>query len=208
MIKILLAEDMHMVRGALVALLSLEPDVTVVAEVADGNAIVPAALRTEPDVAVLDIGLPGTDGLSAALALHQRLPRCRTIILTSHAESSNIARAMLAGVSAFLPKDAPPSRLADAVRRVHRGERVIDSEIVVAAFTYGPNPLTERERDVLSHVAEGSDVSDVAAKLYLAPGTVRNYLSAIMSKIGARNRVDAIRIARDRGWISEGRAPS
>ncbi|MEV6693645.1 response regulator transcription factor [Micromonospora sp. NPDC051196] len=202
MIRILLAEDMHMVRGALVALLSLEADLEVVAEVAEGTAILPNALAHRPDVAVLDIGLPGIDGLAAASVLSQQLPACRAIILTSHADSANIARAMLAGVSGFLPKDAPPARLADAIRRVHRGERVIDSEIVVAAFHHGPNPLTERERDVLSHVAKGSDVSDVAAKLYLAPGTVRNYLSAIMSKIGARNRVDAIRIARDRGWIS------
>lgn len=201
MIRILIAEDMHMVRGALVALLSLEKEFEVVSEVATGTDVVPTALRDRPDVAVLDINMPGMDGLSAAMLLRQKLPSCRSIILTSHAEAGNIARALLAQVSGFLPKDAPPSRLADAVRRVYRGERVIDSEIVVAAFHYGANPLTDRERDVLSCVADGSDVSDVAAKLYLAPGTVRNYLSSIMSKIGARNRVDAVRIARDRGWL-------
>jgi two-component system, NarL family, response regulator DesR len=190
-----------MVRGALVALLSLEKDFEVVAEVATGTDVLPAALRERPNVAVLDIHMPGMDGISAAVLLRQKLPDCRIIILTSHAESANVARAMLAQVSAFLPKDAPPARLADAVRRVHRGERVIDSDIVVAAFHHGVNPLTDRERDVLSCVAEGSDVSDVAAKLYLAPGTVRNYLSSIMSKIGARNRVDAVRIARNEGWL-------
>ncbi|MGN9910009.1 response regulator transcription factor [Phytohabitans sp. LJ34] len=201
MIRILVAEDMHMVRGALVALLSLEDEFEVVADVATGTAVLPAALREKPDVAVLDINMPGADGVSAALQLRQRMPSCRTIILTSHAEAGNLARAMLAQVSAFLPKDAPPARLADAVRRVHRGERVLDSEAVVAAFQQGANPLTDRERDVLSCVAEGSDVSDVAARLYLAKGTVRNYLSSIMSKMGARNRVDAVRIARDRGWL-------
>ena len=202
MIRILVAEDMHMVRGALVALLGLEPEFEVVADVATGTDVLPTALQARPDVAVLDISMPGIDGLSAAMLLRQKLPSCRSIILTSHTETGNIARAMLAQVSGFLPKDAPPSRLADAVRRVHRGERVIDSDIVVAAFHHGLNPLTDRERDVLSCVADGANVSDVAAKLYLAPGTVRNYLSSIMSKMGARNRVDAVRIARDRGWLS------
>jgi len=201
MIRLLVAEDMHMVRGALVALLSLEREFEVVADVACGTDVVPTAIRASPDVAILDLGMPGMDGVTAAMQLRQTLPTCRSIILTSHTNTGNVARAMLAEVAGFLPKDAPPSRLADAVRRVHRGERVIDSEVVVAAFAQGINPLTDRERDVLSCVADGANVSDVAAKLYLAPGTVRNYLSSIMSKIGARNRVDAVRIAKDRGWL-------
>jgi two-component system response regulator DesR len=202
MIRVLLAEDMHLVRGALVALLSLESDLEVVAEADRGDAVLPAARRSRPDVAVLDINLPGMDGLTAAMELRSELPECRTIALTSHARPGNLARAMRAQVLGFLPKDAPPAQLADAIRRVHRGERVIDGEIVAAAFQHEPNPLTGREVDVLACVAEGADVSEVAAELYLAPGTVRNYLSAIMMKIGARNRVDAVRIARDRGWLA------
>jgi two-component system response regulator DesR len=202
MIRVLIAEDMHMVRGALVALMSLELDIDVVAEVDSGTAILPAARRTGPDVAVLDIQLPGMDGLTAAARLSADVPQCRTVLLTAHASAGNLARAMLAHVCGFLPKGAPPARLADAIRRVYRGERVIDPDIVVDAFQQGPNPLTDRERDVLACVASGHDVSEVAAQLYLAPGTVRNYLSAIMVKIGARNRVDAIRIATDHGWLS------
>jgi two-component system response regulator DesR len=202
MIRVLIAEDMHMVRGALVALMSMESDIEVVADVDSGTAILPAARRTGPDVAVLDIHLPGMDGLTAAARLAEDLPACRTVLLTAHATAGSLARAMQAHVCGFLPKGAPPARLADGIRRVHRGERVIDPDIVVEAFQHGPNPLTERERDVLVAVAAGNDVSEVAARLYLATGTVRNYLSSIMVKIGARNRVDAVRIATDHGWLA------
>jgi two-component system, NarL family, response regulator DesR len=202
MIRVLIAEDMHMVRGALVALMSLESDLDVVADVESGTAILPAARRTKPDVAVLDINLPGIDGLAAAAKLRDELPGCRTVLLTAHASGGTLARAMLVQVCGFLPKGAPPARLADAIRRVHLGERVIDPDVVVDAFQHGPNPLTDRERDVLACVAAGHDVSEVAAQLYLATGTVRNYLSAIMVKIGARNRVDAVRIATDHGWLT------
>jgi two-component system response regulator DesR len=202
MIRVLVAEDLHLIRGALVALLSLEDDVTVVADVATGTEILPAAQREQPDVAVLDINLPRLDGISAAGLLSQHVPTCRTVLLTGYADAGNLGRAMVARVFGFLPKDAPPARLADAVRRVRQGERVIDADFVVDAFRHAPNPLTDRERDVLTGVAGGADISEIAARLYLAPGTVRNYLCAIMSKIGARNRVDAVRIARDRGWLS------
>ncbi len=202
MIRVLIAEDMHMVRGALVALLSLEDDLEVVADVDTGAAILAAARRTAPDVAVLDVNLPELDGFTAARKLRRELPACRVVMVTAHASAGNLARAMLAEASGFLAKGAPPARLADAIRRVHRGERVIDPDIVVDAFHHGPNPLTDRERDVLACVAAGHDVSEVAARLYLATGTVRNYLSAIMLKIGARNRVDAVRIATDHGWLT------
>jgi two-component system response regulator DesR len=201
MIRVLIAEDMHMIRGALVALLSLEDDVEVVAELERGDQIVQTALRTRPDVAVVDIDLPGVDGLTAAEQLHQRLPECRTLVLTGLSQPGNLLRALKVHVRGFIVKDAPADTLADGVRRVARGERVIDPELVAAALETGASPLTAREADVL-RVAEGGVPTDqIAVQLSLSPATVRNYLSNAISKVGGRNRIDAIRIARDAGWL-------
>jgi two-component system, NarL family, response regulator DesR len=201
MIRVLIAEDMHMIRGALVALLSLEDDVEVVAELERGDQIVQTALRTRPDVAVLDIDLPGVDGLTAAEQLHQRLPECRILVLTGLSQPGNLLRALKVHVRGFIVKDAPADTLAEGVRRVARGERVIDPELVAAALETGASPLTTREADVL-RVAEGGVPTDqIAVQLSLSPATVRNYLSNAISKVGGRNRIDAIRIARNAGWL-------
>lgn len=199
--KVLLAEDMHIVRAALVALLDLEPDIEVVAEVSDGTDIVPAALTSRPDVAVLDIDLPGIDGLTAAGRLREELPSCQTLILTGFGRPGTFRRALAAGVRGFILKDAPPRQLADAIRRVGRGERVVDSNLAMAAWDSGDNPLTEREGGVLRLAADGAEVVEIAARLHLSVGTVRNYLTASVVKLSARNRLDAVRIARDAGWI-------
>ncbi|KND45146.1 MULTISPECIES: response regulator transcription factor [Streptomyces] len=201
MIRILLAEDMHMVRGALVALLTLEDDLTVVAEVERGDRIVPAALECEPDVAVIDVDLPGLDGLSAAAQLARQLPSCRTLILTSLGRPGTLRKALAAQVGGFLLKDAPPDRLADAVRDVAAGKRVIDPQLALAAFDNGENPLTPRETEVLRMAADGAEAADIASRLFLSVGTVRNYLTTVVTKLNARNRVDAIRVARESGWL-------
>ena len=201
MIRVLVAEDMHLIRGALVALLSLEDDVEVVAEVDRGDLIVEAALRTRPDVAVLDIDLPGMDGLSAAEALHAQLPECRTLVLTAMGQPGNLLRALQVHARGFLLKDAPPQRLAEAIRAVAAGRRVLDPELVASAVETGACPLTERERDVLGAAESGLSTREIGAQLYLSPATVRNYLSSAASKLGARNRLDAIRIAREAGWM-------
>jgi len=201
MIDVLLAEDMHMVRGALVALLSLEPDIRVVAEVASGDEILPAARRHHPNVAVIDIDLPGIDGLSAAAELHEKLPECRTLILTSLGRPGTLRRAMSARVGGFMLKDAPAAELADAIRGVASGRRVVDSQLALAAWDSAECPLTPREVEVLRLAADGEDAVEIAARLYLSAGTVRNYLTTIVSKLNARNRVDAIRLARNAGWV-------
>jgi two-component system, NarL family, response regulator DesR len=200
-IRVLIAEDMHMIRGALVALLSLEDDMQVVAELERGDQIVPTALRTHPDVAVVDIDLPGLDGLTAAEQLHQRLPECRTLVLTGLSQPGNLLRALKVHVRGFIVKDAPAETLADGVRRVARGERVIDPELVAAALETGASPLTAREADVLRVAERGVPTDQIAVQLSLSPATVRNYLSNAISKVGGRNRIDAIRIARDAGWL-------
>ena len=201
MIKVLLAEDMHMVRGALVALLDLESDIEVVAEVSAGDQIVPTACRLQPDIAVIDIDLPGIDGLTAASELHDRLPACRTLILTSLGRPGTLRRALSAKVGGFLLKDAPPTELADAIRGIANGRRVVDSQLALAAWDSSDCPLTARELEVLKLAAGGADTTEIAARLYLSAGTVRNYLTTTVSKLNARNRVDAIRIARDSGWV-------
>ncbi|MGW1294228.1 response regulator transcription factor [Streptomyces sp. NPDC002533] len=201
LIKILLAEDVHMVRGALVALLELEQDLQVVASVARGDLIVPSALEARPDVAVIDIDLPGVDGLTAAAELHQRVPECRTLILTSLGRPGTLRRAMAARVSGFLLKDSPPNRLAHAVRSVAAGQRVIDPELALSAWEAPDNPLSPRETQVLRLAARGADAVEIADHLYLTQGTVRNYLTAIVDKLQARNRIHAIRIAEEAGWI-------
>lgn len=199
--RILLAEDMNMVRGALVALLELESGFEVVAELENGNEIVPAALETRPDVAIIDIDLPEVDGLTAAAQLHEVLPSCKTLILTSLGRPGTLRRALDAQVSGYLLKDAPPSELALAVRRVAAGQRVVDPTLAVASWESAACPLTERELEVLRQVAEGSEVPEIASRLFLAQGTVRNYLTAVATKLNARNRVDAVRLARAAGWL-------
>ncbi len=200
-LKILLAEDVNMVRGALKALLDLELDLEVVADVDSGDEIVPAALRCLPDVAVIDIDLPGIDGLTAAARLHEKLPSCKTLILTSLGRPGTLRRALSAHVAGFILKDAPPDKLAEAVRNVAAGRRVIDPQLALAAWDVRENPLTERECEVLRLAAHGADPEEIAGQLYLSLGTVRNYLTAAVTKLNARNRVDAIRIAQDAGWI-------
>ncbi|MCX4884533.1 MULTISPECIES: DNA-binding response regulator [unclassified Streptomyces] len=200
-INILLAEDVHMIRGALVALLQLEPDLRVIASVERGDTIVSTALEVRPDVAVIDVDLPGMDGLTAAAELHEQLPSCRSLILTSLGKPGTLRRAMSAHVSGFLLKDSPPDQLASAVRSVARGGRVVDPQLALTAWDYPDNPLSRRETEVLRLAARGADAAEIAGCLYLTKGTVRNYLTSIVGKLGARNRVDAIRIAEEAGWI-------
>jgi two-component system response regulator DesR len=200
-IRVLIAEDMHMIRGALTALLGLEQDIEVVAELDRGDLIVDTALATKPDVAVLDIGLPGLDGLTAAERLHEVLPECRTLVLTGMTRPGNLLRALKAGVRGFIPKDAPAQMLADGIRQVAAGKRVIDPDQVAAALETGASPLTTREAEVLREAGNGTSTEAIGAHLALSPATVRNYLSNAISKTGARNRIDAIRIATDAGWL-------
>ncbi len=201
MIRVLLAEDMHMVRGALIALLNLERDIEVVAEVSSGDKILPMAAEYRPDVAIIDIDLPAKDGLSAACELYQHLPEVRTLILTSLGRPGTVRRALDAKVNGFLLKDAPADKLANAVRSVAIGRRVIDSELALSAWETEDSPLTPREAEILRLAANGHTVADIAAELFLSPGTVRNYLATVVTKLNARNRVDAIRIASDSDWL-------
>jgi two-component system response regulator DesR len=200
-IRVLIAEDMHLIRGALVALLSLEEDMAVVAELERGDAIVETAVLTRPDVAVLDIDLPGLDGLTAAGQLYDKLPECRTLVLTGLSQPGHLLRALKVHVRGFIVKDAPADMLADGIRRVAAGERVIDPDLVAAALETGVSPLTPRETDVLRAAEDGIATDEIAARLALSPATVRNYLSNGITKVGARNRIDAIRIARNAGWL-------
>lgn len=201
MITVLLAEDQVMVREALANLLSLEGDIEVVAQVSRGDEVVAAALATRPDVALLDIEMPGQDGLAAAAALSRELPDCRTLILTTFGRPGYLRRALDAGVRGFLIKDAPAAELAKSIRRAMAGERVIDAGLAVAALTEGDTPLTAREREVMLACRDQPTVADIAAALHLSPGTVRNHLSAAMTKLGAHNRAEALRIAQDKGWL-------
>ncbi|MGW6685126.1 response regulator [Streptomyces sp. NPDC054961] len=201
MIRLLLAEDQGMMRGALALLLGLEEDIEVVAQVAAGDEIVPAALETRPDVALLDIELPGRSGLDAAADLRRQCPGCRVLILTTFGRPGYLRRAMDAGAAGFLVKDGPVEELAVAVRRVLAGETVIDPALAAAALSAGPNPLTPREADVLNAAVDGATVADIAAKFHLSESTVRNYLSSAIGKTGTRNRMEAVRAARRQGWL-------
>ena len=201
MIRVLLAEDQAMVRGALAGLLSLEPDIEVVAQVARGDEVLPAAREQRPDIALLDIEMPGIDGLQAAAQLTAELPESKVLILNTFGRPGYLRRAMESGAAGFLLKDAPAEELARAIRRAVRGERVVDPGLAAAALSEGPSPLTARERDVLAAAREHATVADIAEALHLSPGTVRNYLSAAIGKVGARNRVEAIRAAEDKGWL-------
>jgi two-component system response regulator DesR len=201
MIRVLLAEDQAMIRGALSALLAMEADITVVAEVARGDEVVPRALATRPDVALLDIEMPGSDGITAAAALHEQLPSCRVLMLTTFGRPGYLRRAMESKAVGFLVKDAPPAQLATAIRRAMAGERVIDPALAAAALSAGPSPLTERERQLLRLAASGATTAEIARAAFLSEGTVRNYLSSAIQKLEARGTADAVRIAEERGWL-------
>lgn len=201
MIRVMLAEDQAMVRGALAALLTLEGDIEIVAEVGRGDEVVTTALATRPDVALLDIEMPGCDGISAAAAIHAQLPSCRVLILTTFGRPGYLRKAMESGVVGFLLKDAPSAQLAAAIRRVAAGERVVDPTLAMAALSEGNNPLTERERMVLAAASGGASIAEIASSLFLSEGTVRNYLSVAIQKLGAHNRVEAAHIAEQKGWL-------
>ncbi|MFE2284048.1 MULTISPECIES: response regulator transcription factor [unclassified Streptomyces] len=200
-IRILLAEDQSMVREALAALLGLEPDIEVLAQVARGDEVVAAARSHDVNVALLDIEMPGMTGIEAAAALRVALPSLRIVILTTFGRPGYLRGAMEAGASAFLVKDAPAAQLAAAVRKVLAGERVIDPTLAAAALAEGANPLTDREREVLREAESGATNAELAARLHLSQGTVRNYLSTAIQKLAARNRAEAVRVAREKGWL-------
>ena len=200
-IRLLLADDQELVRSALCALLDLEEDFEIVASVGRGDEVTDAAKEHRPDVALLDIEMPGLDGLAAAAVLRDQLPSCRVVILTTFGRSGYLRRAMEAGAVGFVVKDAPAEVLAAAIRRVVAGERVVDPQLAAATLATGDSPLTPRERDVLSVARSGATVAEIAATLYLSEGTVRNYLSAAIAKTSARNRLDALRVADERGWL-------
>ncbi|MEZ0449374.1 response regulator [Cellulomonas sp. ICMP 17802] len=201
MIRLLLADDQALVRGALAALLDLESDLTVVAQVGRGDEVLEAAREHAADVALLDVEMPGLDGIAAAAELKARYPACRSLIVTTFGRPGYVRRALDAGASGFVVKDTPAEQLADAVRRVHRGLRVIDPDLAVESLTVGTSPLTDRERDVLVVAAHGGTVADIARETFLSEGTVRNYLSAAMGKTGARTRAEAVRLAQEYGWL-------
>ena len=201
MIRVLIAEDQAMVRGALKALIGLEQDMTVVAEVSRGDQVVDAAIANRPDVALLDIEMPGGSGIDAAAMLRQQLPACRSLILTTFGRPGFLRRALESGASGFLLKDAPPHELAIAIRRTAKGERVVDPGLAAAALSEGVSPLSEREREVLAATDRGAGIPDIARTLFLSEGTIRNHLSAAIQKVGARNRGEAARIAGQKGWL-------
>jgi len=201
MIRVIVVEDQAMVRGALAALLQLESDIAVAAQVSRGDQVVDAALACHPDVALLDIELPGIDGLTAAAALRAALPACKVIMLTTFGRVGYLRRAMEAGAVGFLLKDAPASELATAIRRVVAGERVVDPALALSALSEGESPLTSREREILSAAADGASLADIASMLRLTEGTVRNHLSVVIHKLGVRNRIEAARLAQRKGWL-------
>ncbi|MBO9523399.1 MAG: response regulator transcription factor [Nocardioidaceae bacterium] len=200
-IRLLLADDQALVRGALSALLNLEPDLEVVAEVGAGDEVVEAARRTQPDVALLDVEMPGMDGIAAAAALRAELPGVRVLIVTTFGRPGFLRRALQAGASGFVVKDTPAAALADAVRRVHAGLRVVDPVLAADSLVAGESPLTARETDVLRAAKDGAAVATIAQRLFLSEGTVRNHLSAAIGKTGAANRAEAVLIATDNGWL-------
>jgi two-component system response regulator DesR len=200
-IRLLLADDQALVRGALAALLDLESDLAVVAEVSRGDEVVPAAVAEQADVALLDVEMPGVDGIAATAALRRALPSCRVLIVTTFGRPGYLRRAIEAGASGFVVKDTPARQLAEAVRRVHAGLRVLDPALAEESLVSGVSPLTVRETEVLRAARGGDTVADVAAVLHLSEGTVRNHLSSAIGKTGARNRAEAVKLAEDRGWL-------
>ncbi|MET8424868.1 response regulator transcription factor [Nocardia sp. NPDC004860] len=201
MIKLLLADDQALVRGALAALLSLEPDLEVVAEVGRGDEVLAAVARTAPDVALLDVEMPGQDGISAAAQVHAAHPEVRILMVTTFGRPGYLRRAVDAGASGFVVKDTPARELADAVRRVHMGLRVVDPALATETLTAGTSPLTAREREVLAAAANGATAGAIARQLHLSEGTVRNHLSAAIGKTGTRTRAEAVRAAEGLGWL-------
>ncbi|QBI52318.1 response regulator transcription factor [Streptomonospora litoralis] len=201
MIRVVLADDEHLVRGAISALLGLEADLEVVAQVGRGDEVAAAVAANEADIAVLDIEMPGRSGLDVSEELHTAAPECGVLILTSFGRPGYLRRALAAGARGFLAKDAPVDQLAGAIRKVHEGGRYIDTELAAAAMASGANPLTAREAEVLKAASEGSSVGAIAAALHLSEGTVRNYLSSAITKTGADNRMSAIRTAEEMGWL-------
>lgn len=200
-IRLLLADDQALVRGALAALLDLEGDLEVVAEVGSGDAVVPAALEHRPDVALLDVEMPGIDGITATAALLDAVPSCRVLIVTTFGRPGFLRRALKAGASGFVVKDTPAAQLADAVRRVHAGLRVVDPALATDSLVSGESPLSPRETEVLLAARDGASVADIARRLFLSPGTVRNHLSAAIGKTGAANRAEAAIVAERNGWL-------
>ncbi|TCB94369.1 response regulator transcription factor [Micromonospora zingiberis] len=200
MIRVLLADDEELIRTALAALLDLEADLTVVAQAADGQAAVTAALAHRPDVAVIDLSMPRRDGFEVAAELTRALPDCAVVILTGQGRPPHLARALAAGARGFLPKGAPGGALADVIRRVHTGGRYVDPALAADALTIPPCPLTPRELETLRLAGDGAPVAVIARRAHLSAGTVRNYLALAVQKLGASTRADAVRIARDNGW--------
>ena len=201
MIRLLLADDQALVRGALAALLALEPDLQVVAEVGRGDEVVAAATEHRADVALLDVEMPGLDGIAATAALRRALPGCRVLIVTTFGRPGYLRRALEVGASGFVVKDTPARQLADAVRRVHSGLRAVDPALAEESLVSGASPLSARETDVLRAARDGGTVADLARALHLAEGTVRNHLSAAIGKTGARTRAEAVRLAEVNGWL-------
>jgi two-component system response regulator DesR len=201
MIKLLLADDQALVRGAMAALLDMEPDLKVVAEVGRGDEVVDAVRDHEVDVALLDVEMPGMDGVAAARELHRAVPSCRVLMVTTFGRAGYLRQAMAAGASGFVVKDTPARQLADAVRRVHEGLRVVDPALAAQSLAQGDSPLTDREADVLRSARDGGTVADIARELHLSEGTVRNHLSSAIGKTGARTRAEAVRLAVDNGWL-------
>jgi two-component system response regulator DesR len=200
-IRVLLAEDQLMFRTAVRRLLELEGDIEVVAEVARGDELVSAALAARPDVAVVDIEMPGQDGISAALELRHRLPSCRALILTMYGRPGFVQRAMEGGVSGFVLKDAPVEVLAGAIRRCAAGEEVLDPTLAARALRAASSPLSSREREILAACADGLSTAELATRLWLSEGTIRNRVSEILGKLGVRNRAEAVQLARENGWL-------
>ncbi len=201
MIRLLIADDQALVRGALAALLGLESDIAVVAEVGRGDEVVAAASAAAAEVALLDVEMPGLDGIAAAAALHAAMPDCRVLMVTTFGRPGYLRRAMQAGANGFVVKDTPAKQLADAVRKVHAGLRVVDPTLAAETLTSGESPLTERETEVLRAAAGGGTVADIAKATFLSEGTVRNYLSSAMGKTGARTRGEAAHTAEANGWL-------
>jgi two-component system, NarL family, response regulator DesR len=201
MIRLLLADDQALVRGAMAALLDMEPDLTVVAEVGRGDEVLGAVRDHAVDVALLDVEMPGQDGVAAARELHAAVPGCRVLMVTTFGRAGYLRQAMAAGASGFIVKDTPARQLADAVRRVHAGLRVVDPALAAQSLAHGDSPLTDREADVLRSARDGGTVADIARDLHLSEGTVRNHLSAAIGKTGARTRAEAVRLAVDNGWL-------
>jgi two-component system response regulator DesR len=201
MIRLVIADDQALVRGALAALLGLESDIEVVAEVGRGDEVAGAVARTNADVAMLDVEMPGMDGISAAAALRTSSPECRVLMVTTFGRPGYLRRAMQAGAAGFVVKDTPAQQLADAVRKVAAGLRVVDPALAAETLTSGESPLTERETEVLRAASQGGTVADIARAAFLSEGTVRNYLSSAMGKTGGRTRAEAVHLAQENGWL-------